>query len=328
MLEKTNSRLLDAREVHARIGSGWRDVLVRLGIPEACLSRRNSPCPACGGVDRFSFDRQKRGNGDFYCRGCGGGDGFDLLRRVHGWDFATALREVVAAAGIASTTSVERTPEVARRIPDEPVLAQPTARVRDLLRTACDPSDVPEVVAYLQSRHVWPLPRGCALRAHAGVDYFESGERIGRYAALVAPVVDIGGALVTCHVTYLCDGRKLADFEPRKLFGPLTGRHGCAVRLSPATAALGIAEGVETALAAMRLHKVPTWAALNAALLAKFEPPAGVDRLVIFADRDTAGLEAAWHLRDRLTIPCELHTPPAPANDWADELMREVARHG
>ena len=63
---------------------------------------------------------------------------------------------------------------------------------------------------------------------------------------------------------------------------------------------------------------MPTWAALSAAVLAKFQPPASVTKLVIFADRDVAGLEAAWKLRDRLQIECELRVPSPPAKDWAD----------
>jgi len=99
---------------------------------------------------------------------------------------------------------------------------------------------------------------------------------------------------------------------------------GCAVRLGEPEGVLGIAEGVETAVAAFHVHRVPTWAALSAAVLAKFEPPVGVEKLVIFADRDVAGLEAAWKLRDRLKIECELEVPKPPAKDWADVL--EVQR--
>ena len=51
--------------------------------------------------------------------------------------------------------------------------------MRDLLRTATAPDLVPDVVAYLDSRRLWPLPSGCVLRAHAGVEYWEDGNLIG-----------------------------------------------------------------------------------------------------------------------------------------------------
>ena len=317
MPEKRDSRLPDSREIHARIGSGWRDVLVRLGIAEDCLARRNVPCPACGGADRFTFD-DRNGRGDFFCRGCGPGDGFDLLRRVHGWDFVKALREVATVAGLVDghTTPAPKPERCA------PIQATPSRRVRDLLRTSCTASDAVDVARYLTARRVWPLPNSTALRGHVGAAYWHDGECVGQFPALLAPVVDIGGELVTLHCTYLSGGQKLAEHEPRKLLGPLTARRGCAVRLTPATNVLGIAEGIETALAATILHRVPVWAALNAALLAKFEPPAGIERLVIFADRDIAGLSAAWQLRNR--VECELREPPPPHGDWNDVL---VARH-
>jgi putative DNA primase/helicase len=147
---------------------------------------------------------------------------------------------------------------------------------------------------------------------------------VGRFSALLATVRDIAGEAVTAHATWLKDGAKLAGHDPRKILSSMTGRRGCAVRLAPlASDVLGIAEGIETALAASILHgHMPVWAALNTSLLAKFEPPADVRRLLIFADRDVPGLEAAWHLRDRLGDRCavELRAPPAPANDWADVL--------
>ena len=93
---------------------------------------------------------------------------------------------------------------------------------------------------------------------------------------------------------------------------------------------LGLAEGLETALSACQLHQVPTWAALNSALLAKFEPPEGVCKLLVFADRDVAGLEAAGKLLERLQgrITVELRAPPAPHKDWNDVLCAQRRRTG
>jgi putative DNA primase/helicase len=201
--------------------------------------------------------------------------------------------------------------------------ATPSNRVRSIARSVCAIADCADALAYLSNRALWPLPEGCQLRAHAALEYWEGSRRIGSYPGLVAEIRDMAGELVTTHVTYLAGGQKVASHEPRKILSPLTGREGCAVRLLGATDVLGIAEGIETALSASIMENVAVWAALNTSLLAKFEPPAHITRLVIFADRDEAGLLAAGRLMERLQgrIPCELRVPPAPHKDFNDVLM-------
>ncbi|MCC7411956.1 MAG: toprim domain-containing protein [Gammaproteobacteria bacterium] len=324
---------LSAADVHAAVVGRWPAVLASLGIDDAHLSRRHGPCPCCGGRDRFRFD-DREGRGTWYCNQCGAGDGFALLMRVHGWGFEEALREVAAVAGVDSLPPAPRNAPRPAPAPDAP--ARPTERVRGLLRTATTPDLVPDAVAYLAGRHLWPLPAGCTLRAHVAAEYYRPGvgravELIGRFPALVAPVHDVAGELVTAHVTYLHAGTKLdRDGCPaRKILSPMTGRVGCAARLLPlAGDVLGVAEGMETALSAAARHGVPCWAALNAGLLARFMPPAEVRHVLIFADRDAAGLEAAYHLREHLDgrATCELRLPPSPCGDWNDALRG--AGHG
>jgi putative DNA primase/helicase len=309
-----------AAELHARIGPAWPAVLAQLGIAETALRlKKAGPCPSCGGTDRYTFDNRHE-RGDFFCRGCGAGDGFQLLQRVHGWSFPQALRQVASVAGM-DGAPLER-PTTRGAAAAESTMATPSRRVREMLRTSCGPDEVTDARQYLASRGLWPLPHACALRAHASVEYWEAQTRLGRFAALLAEVRDIAGELVTAHVTYLKGGSKLEANEPRKMLSPLTGRLGCAVRLMPiAGDALGIAEGLETALSASALHDdMPTWAALTTALLGKFEPPPEVRRLLVFADRDAPGLEAAGRLMERLQgrVCMELRLPPAPHKDWND----------
>jgi putative DNA primase/helicase len=325
-----------AADIHARIGANWPLVLRQLGIAEPHLRiKKPGPCPACGGTDRFTFDN-RTGKGDFFCRGCGAGDGFTLLMKLHGWPFAEARRRVIAAAGLTAHPA-DRDAAPAGRHPESGHAqtwspnatgfrsARPTSRVWTLLRTSCDVVDCLDALAYLDSRKLWPLPADCTLRAHPSVEYWDAGQRLGRYAALIAVVHDADGEVVTAHVTYLAAGRKLEAQAPRKLLSPLTGRLGCAVHLvPPSDDCMGIAEGIETALSAEQLHGVPVWAALTAGLLAKFEPPDKVRRLLIFADADAAGLQAAARLLERLQgrVCMELRTPAAGAKDWNDALMK------
>ena len=74
-------------------------ILVALGFPGDALENRHRPCPMCGGTDRFRFD-DRHGNGEYYCNGCGAGDGFRLLEKHLGWDFPRAAREVAAVVGV------------------------------------------------------------------------------------------------------------------------------------------------------------------------------------------------------------------------------------
>ena len=89
----------------------------------------------------------------------------------------------------------------------------------------------------------------------------------------------------------------------------------------PARGCIGIAEGNETALAAWCASSVPTVAAYCAGNLAAWRWPASVQRLVIFADSDIAGREAADTLRARALaarLRCEVLTPTAEGTDWCD----------
>lgn len=310
---------MDAHAIHAKLGAqGWLNVLVAAGIPEKSLRNKHGPCPICGGKDRFRF-HNKRGRGDYYCNQCGPNDGFRLLMGAKGVDFVEARKLVMHLAGMREHAYVPvPRPAVA---PEPQQVAQPTQRVRALLRESCAVEDCEAARAYLASRALWPLPQGHCLRAHPSVAYWHERQRIGRYPALIAAVHDMCGDLVTVHVTYLEQaGEKLRAFEPRKLLSAMTGREGCAVPLMPHGDTLGIAEGIETALSAARLHELPVWAALNTSLLTKWEPPHTVSKVVVFADRDIAGLDAATKLMERLQERVRLVVKTPQSKDWNDSL--------
>jgi putative DNA primase/helicase len=309
--------MLDAAAIHASLGAdGWQAALVACGVDEKFLRNKHGPCPTCGGRDRFRFDN--KGRGAFICNRCGAGDGFRLLMQVQQITFAEARKRVLEAARL--TDRAERAEQRARQ--EAPEVSEPTRRVLTLLREACAIEDCEPARVYLESRALWPLPAGHLLRAHPSIEYWHDRQRIGRFPGLVTAIRDVQGELVTAHVTYLTsEGQKLQEYEPRKLLSALTGHEGCVAPIMEMPEhVLGIAEGIETALSASKLTGIPTWAAVNATLLGKFEPPHTVDRLVIFADRDVAGLEAASTLMERLQerVRLEIRTPRT--KDWNDFL--------
>lgn len=313
--------MMDAHAIHSVLGAkGWVNVLLSAGIAEKQLRNKHGPCPVCGGSDRYRFDN-KHGRGDWICNQCGAGDGFKLVMGVMGLTFPEARKRVMEWGGLEETTDFSPARVIARPSDPEPI-ARPTRRVTQLLRESCAVEDCDAVRAYIASRHLWPLPQGHGLRAHASVEYWQEGKRVGRFPALLAAVRDSAGELVTVHVTYLDpDGNKLTMHEPRKLLSGLTGREGCAVPLMRLDGdVMGIAEGIETALSAAFMHTLPVWAALNTSLLQKFEPPEQITKLIIFADRDVAGLDAATKLMQRLQEKVRLEIRTPQAKDWNDVL--------
>lgn len=177
---------------------------------------------------------------------------------------------------------------------------------------------------YLKGRGfagVWPLP--ACLRLHRGLAYWHEGAQLGTFPAMVAPVVARDGRVVALHRTYLTrDGRKADVPTVRKLTvaaGPLAG---AAIPLHrPAAGCIGIAEGIETALAGWLASGVPTVAAYSAGNLAAWHWPAGVQRVLVLADSDPAGRQAAAALAARVLragLQAEVVAPSDAGADWAD----------
>lgn len=180
------------------------------------------------------------------------------------------------------------------------------------------------VTLYLKRRGfagVWPLP--ACLRLHRALPCWNGDEKIGVYPAMVAPLVAPGGRVVALHRTYLAsDGRKAEVPTVKKLTATAGRLAGACIPLHEAQrGVIGIAEGIETALAAWLASGIPTVAAYSAGNLAAWQWPLCVQRLAIFADNDRAGREAAVALRAHAFsagIGCEVLTPSDDGADWCD----------
>ncbi len=177
---------------------------------------------------------------------------------------------------------------------------------------------------YLKGRAlggVWPLP--AALRLHRALPYWHGAEKLGEFPAMVAPIVSVDGRTVALHRTYLTrDGRKANVPSVKKVTGaagPLAG--ACIPLHQSVRGCIGIAEGIETALAAWCASAIPTVAGYCAGNLAAWRWPVSARRLVIFADADHAGAAAADKLRQRARIAglsVEVMAPTTPGTDWCD----------
>jgi len=139
--------------------------------------------------------------------------------------------------------------------------------------------------------------------------------------ALIAAVRDDSG-LVAIHRTFI-DGDGDARRTDRCGLGPFgTG----AVRLGGAAPRLGLAEGIETALAAKALFGISCWATLGTERFASVSPPMDLEELHLFLDHDAGGRRAEALARDTFAhVPhIEARYPPRPGDDWNDVLSASV----
>lgn len=278
-----------------------------------------------GRFQRFAT-RDRRGDDSGWCKLF-----TDLRGGVFGC-YRLSIRETWSAADRAKMTRAERA-ELARQVRAATAEREAQQRQQWTANAARNarlwaegwplvPGD--PVTLYLKRRGfggVWPLP-GC-LRMHRGLPYWHEGKELGTWPAMLAPLVAPDGRMLAVHRTYLQrDGRKADVPTVRKLTGaagPLAG--ACIPLFGLAHGCIGIAEGIETSLAAWCASGAPTVAAYSAGSMAAWQWPAGVQRLVIFADHDRAGIDAADRLQAR-ALRAGLHasvmTPTDASADWCD----------
>jgi DNA primase len=250
----------------------------------------------------------------YHCFGCGAhGDIFTWLMQMHRLSFVEAMAHL-SGERTDRPAHVPPAPALSRR-PDN--TAERTELARRIWCDAVDPRGTP-VEAYLRSRGL-ELPSEPVLRWHP-----RCPRKGGPLPAMVAKMTEpVTGEPSGVHRTFLQpDGSGKAPVEKPKM---MLGNAGAVRLYEPETPGIGLAEGIETALAvAQRIGWGPIWAATSSEGVRSFPILPGVS-LTLFADNDDAGLKAAQDCADRWTTALGaevlIHIPP-PGTDWDDATRR------
>jgi putative DNA primase/helicase len=232
----------------------------------------------------------------------------DLLQHATGLTDAALFAEAARLAGLDRPWQASR-PTAPR--------SDPGLEVARIL-AGCQPLAGTPAETYLRSRGLAD-PGSEDLLYHPDLADFDTTRG---WAGMVAVVRDAAGAPTGgIHRTFLLDDGSAKAPPGKKMLGPVAGG---AVHLAPMPedGRLGVAEGIETALAASAIFGLPVWAALSADGLRRWQWPEGIRHVTIFADSGDAGIQAVAKLADRLNeadIPSTIVTP-LHGDDFNDDL--------
>ena len=121
-------------DVHAVASGRWESIHRALGVNLTTMShRKHTPCPGCGGRDRFRLDKDYQQSGRWICGGGGDfqqGDGFALLSHVHGWTAGESLRAVAEHLGLSQASDWERQ-QIRRKAAEQAAKLEALAKAKD-----------------------------------------------------------------------------------------------------------------------------------------------------------------------------------------------------
>lgn len=242
------------------------------------------------------------------------GDLLDLIRLNQDLSFRDACAEARALLSLPETKAEPQTRLGSR---DTPAIAR-------AIFASAGPVTGTLGQVYLAARGITHIPDTSALRFQPRLAYrLHRKAGFEQWPALIAAVRDTGGRLMGIQRTYLArDGLGKAPLQDsRRALGKLVGG---GVRLAGDDAhRLTIGEGLETMLAIKTAcPDVSAVAALSARHLAAFEVPSTCTKLLIAADNDQAGLQAARTLLQgvRDTSIWRVAILPSVLGDFNDDL--------
>jgi putative DNA primase/helicase len=352
VLERRLEAERQVEEAKSRAFNRWPDLLAVAGLDDKYLRlKRNGPCPFCGGTDRYSFT-DKYGDGSYYCRKCGGGDGMKLLEYVFPEKrFMERVRWVLESlgAGVPEYVPSKRGGDVPRRA-GEPLsaaeFAKRKAKHRRLWNEARRITEGDPVWKHLHRR----LPElvqadiPAVLRYHPALEYWEFDEekekfvQLGKFPGMVAAIQGPDGVCCNIHRTFLTeDGEKAPVPSVRKKERTLEIRGGAIRLFAPVARELSVAEGIETSLAVNIFRGESCWSMVDAGGMEEFDFSFlnDVDLLRIYQDNDlpdNRGIRRGFRAGEKLAERAKalgkrvVKYAPAKAGMDMDDFVRSLPK--
>ena len=261
----------------------------------------------------FSVNNAK---GVFNCFGCGAsGNIFSFIQNIENVDFINAKKILGAHPGAGRIVEFKSTPPVKYNKFN-------LERARKIWE-ASSPINKTPGEAYLRSRGV-TIPAPPTIRYHPNLKHPPTGLDL---PALVVAVSDETHKIKAVQRIYLrTNGHGKAQVNNSKL--SLGSIKGGAVRLSPIRETLVLTEGIEDALSILQQKSnFAVWAVLGAWNLTGQNIPTSVKRLIIGADNDEIGREAAQKAAQQYAKerkqPVEIAYPEKEFKDFNEMLLSE-----
>ena len=244
----------------------------------------------------------------FHCFGCGAsGDVLDFMQRIAGVGLVDAARMLRASDGLAVQP-------VRRQAPDD---SRKANRARAIWQAAIPAAGTP-AEAYLRWRGIEP-PYPPSLRFLA-----LPWGNLPPMPCLVCAVQDVDGEVTGIQRIWLApDGRGKATVDKPKL--SLGKVKGGAIRLGEpdGDGCLTVCEGPEDGLSLCSMLGWPVWVAVGASFLPGMQFPPAVRAVIVAADNDPAGREAADKAARAFALrglEARIIRPLAGCKDFNDEL--------
>lgn len=330
---------LDVDSVKKQASGSWFEILPLLDArlsDAVARAGKHVPCPSHGGKDGFRLYPNDL-NGGAACNTCGTfADGFAVIQWLRGCNFYESLQLV------AELLNNGIVPVPAGNAPTNQNRANERGNgymgaMKYLLDTS---SRTPNSAAraYYERRGIAKTSDFItnSLKYHDSADVYHNGKRVVlngkplRYPCILGIARNARGVTGLHQIYITKDGEQAATeisqiiggkYSKKRMLGQFAGT---AVRLARAEKTLIVCEGLETGLAIRLLTGCDSIAACGtAALLGGVDVPDCVENLLIYADNDKAGKEAAEKLQereqDRRNV--EIIAPDAcVGNDWLDWL--------
>lgn len=334
-----NDYKTNAKAVKEQARGRWLEILPLLDARLAdavARAGKHVPCPVHGGKDGFRLYANDM-NGGGACNTCGTfADGFAILQWLRCCSFFEALQlvaELLNNGIVPAPTSNAQTNQNRANERGNGYMGA----MKYLLDTS---SRTPNRAAraYYERRGIAQTSDFItnSLKYHDSADVYHNGKRVVisgkplRYPCILGLARNARG-VTGLHQIYLTKSGEPATNEISQIIGSeyskkrMLGQFsGTAVRFARAEKTLIVCEGIETGLAIRLLTGCNNIAACGtAALLSGVDVPDSVENLLIYADNDKAGKDAAKKLQEReqQRREVEIIAPDAcVGNDWLDWL--------